>query len=119
MPSILITGGTRGIGLALCKAFAQKGWDVSTCYHQDEESAKSAAAELSQITANFSVVKCDVSKEEPVNDLVRRTVEIGGGLDCVIHVAGATWNARLVNVEESQWDDTLDVHLKGAFLTAK
>ncbi|HXL72653.1 MAG TPA: SDR family oxidoreductase, partial [bacterium] len=42
-----------------------------------------------------------------------------GRLDCVIHNAGSTQNARLINVEESQWDETLDVHLKGAFFLSK
>jgi 3-oxoacyl-[acyl-carrier protein] reductase len=119
MPSVLITGGTRGIGLALCKAFAQKGWTVSTCYHQDEESASQAAKELSALTSKLLISKCDVSIESEVSELVQSTLEKHGPLDCAIHNAGATWNARLLNVEEAQWDATLGVHLKGAFLLSK
>jgi 3-oxoacyl-[acyl-carrier protein] reductase len=119
MPSILITGGTRGIGLSLCKAFAQKGWAVSTCYHQDEESASQAEKELSALPPPFLITKCDVSVESEVSVLVQSTLEKHGSLDCVIHNAGATWNARLLNVEEAQWDATLEVHLKGAFLLSK
>src|SRR6185295_1205463 len=114
MPSILITGGTRGIGLALCKAFAQKGWGVATCYHQDEAAAQAARDELSKITQDFLVVKGDVSLEEPVTGLVQAAIEKWGKLDCVIHNAGFTLNARIVNVEEADWDATLGVHLKGA-----
>ncbi|HEY5039173.1 MAG TPA: SDR family oxidoreductase [bacterium] len=119
MPSILITGGTRGIGLAFCQAFLSRGWNVTTCYHQDEVSAGIARDELSKLSPNFSIVKCDVSKEGPVSELVQTALEKGGGLDCVIHNAGATWNARVLNVEEAQWDDTMGVHLKGAFLISK
>ncbi len=119
MQSVLVTGGTRGIGLALCKAFAQKGWAVSTCYHQDEESASQAAKELSSLTSRFFISKCDVSIENEVSSLTQSTMEKHGVLDCVIHNAGATWNARLLNVEEAQWDATLGVHLKGAFLLSK
>src|ERR1039457_4454129 len=119
MPSILITGGTRGIGLALCKAFALKGWNVATCYHQDEASAQAAQEELSEITPNFLIVKGDVSLEEPVAGMVTMAIEKWGGLDCVIHNAGFTLNARILNVEEDQWDATLGVHLKGAFWIAK
>jgi len=119
MPSILITGGTRGIGLALCKAFAQKGWGVATCYHQDEAAAQAARDELSKITQDFLVVKGDVSLEEPVTGLVQAAIEKWGKLDCVIHNAGFTLNARIVNVEEADWDATLGVHLKGAFWLAK
>jgi 3-oxoacyl-[acyl-carrier protein] reductase len=119
MPSVLITGGTRGIGLALCKAFAQKGWGVVTCYHQDESAAQAARAELSKITQEFLIVKADVSLEEPVTGMVQSAIEKWGKLDCVIHNAGFTLNARIVNVEETDWDATLGVHLKGAFWLAK
>src|SRR5580692_5222853 len=119
MPAVLVTGGTRGIGLALCRAFAQKGWAVATCYHQDEESAAQFSQELSDLTPQFSISKCDVSVESEVSRLVQTAWEEWGGLDCVIHNAGATWNARLLNVEEAQWEATLGVHLKGAFLLSK
>lgn len=119
MPAVLVTGGTRGIGLALCKAFAQKGWAVATCYHQDEESAAQSSMELSTLTRQFSLSKCDVSVESEVSGLVQSAWERWGRLDCVIHNAGATWNARLLNVEEAEWDATLGVHLKGAFLLSK
>jgi 3-oxoacyl-[acyl-carrier protein] reductase len=118
-PSVLITGGTRGIGLALAKNFLQKGWSVSTCYHQDEADAQKAHGELSAISSNFSIVKSDITQETSVIQLVQGTLEKWGRLDCVIHNAGSTQNARLINVEEAQWDETLDVHLKGAFLLSK
>ena len=118
-PSVLITGGTRGIGLALVKKFLEKNWSVSTCYHQDEEDAKKAQDELSVIGPHFSITKSDITHAVSVNQLVQDTLSKWGRLDCVIHNAGSTQNARLINVEESQWDETLDVHLKGAFLLSK
>ena len=119
MPSVLITGGTRGIGLALCEAFARKGWGVATCYHEDEASAQAAREKLSSLTSDFMITKADVSQAVPALDLVKAAVEKWGTLDCLIHNAGATWNARLINIEEAQWEATVSVHLKGAFLTAQ
>jgi 3-oxoacyl-[acyl-carrier protein] reductase len=119
MPTVLITGGTRGIGLALCKAFAAKGWNIASCYHQDEDSATQSAKELSALQAPYFLTKCDVSVESEVSILVQTVLEKFGSVDCLIHNAGATWNARILNVEEAQWDATLDVHLKGAFLLSK
>jgi 3-oxoacyl-[acyl-carrier protein] reductase len=118
-PSVLITGGTRGIGLALVKKFLQKKWSVSTCYHLDEEDAKKTQDELSVIAPHFSLTKNDITDEDSVIQLVQDTLAKWRRLDCVIHNAGSTQNARLINVEESQWDETLDVHLKGAFLLSK
>ena len=119
MPSVLITGGTRGIGLALAQAFLQKGWTLTTCYHADEAAAQEATQAFSTLNASFQVIKADVTKEADMQALVQAAMDKGGRLDCVIHNAGATWNARIVNVEEQQWDDTLDIHLKVAFLLSK
>jgi 3-oxoacyl-[acyl-carrier protein] reductase len=119
MPSVLITGGTRGIGLALCKAFLRGGWNVSTCYHQDEPAAENARAEFDAEKGNFLVTRCDVTSEAAVKEMVDSTAEKWGGLDCLIHNAGANWNALILNMEETQWEDTLGVHLKGAFFLSK
>ncbi len=119
MPSILITGGTRGIGLALSKAFACKGWKVASCYHLDEESAQKARTEMSRLTPDYLLEKCDVTVEKTVSKMVKELADQWDGLDCVIHNAGATSNARILNTEETQWEDTLAVHLKGAFLISK
>jgi 3-oxoacyl-[acyl-carrier protein] reductase len=105
--------------LALAKAFLQKGWALSTCYHHDEATAKEAEGAFSSIGKEFQVVKADVGREKEVQDWVQGAVERWGRLDCVLHNAGATWNARLLNVEEPEWDATLDVHLKGAYLLSR
>lgn len=119
MSVLLLTGGTRGIGLALLKAFARRGWSVATCYHQDEEDAKQAARDISSLTPDFLLSRCDVSLGEQVETLVGGVMKKWGRLDCLIHNAGATWNARILNAGEAEWESTMDVHLKGAFHLSK
>ena len=119
MSVLLLTGGTRGIGLAFLKAFAQRGWSVATCYHQDEEDAKQATRDLSFLTPDFLLTRCDVSLGEQVETLVGGVMEKWGRLDCLIHNAGATRNSRILNAEEAEWESTMDVHLKGAFQLSK
>jgi 3-oxoacyl-[acyl-carrier protein] reductase len=119
MPNILITGGTRGIGLALAESFAQKGWKVAVCYHQDEASAQTAREKLASYPVPGEVLRCDVSQGEPVEEMIQGLMDRWGILDAVIHNAGATWNARIPNIDEAQWEDTLGVHLKGAFLVSQ
>jgi 3-oxoacyl-[acyl-carrier protein] reductase len=119
MPVLLISGGTRGIGWGLVQSFAAAGWAVSTCYHEDEASAAEAKDQLAKLTPDFLVMKADVTRAGDVNAWVQATRERFSTLDCVIHNAGFTRNARLVNVEEADWDATLAVHLKASFLISK
>jgi len=119
MPVVLVTGGTRGIGLSLCKTFAEKGWKVAACYHEDEKAAGEAKARLAPLTRDFSISRCDVTQEKEVQDWVRQSQERFGSIDCAIHNAGSTLNARVLNVLETDWDAVLAVHLKGAFWLSK
>ncbi len=119
MPSILITGGTRGIGLALCGAFLQSGWKVAACYHQDEESADKARERLSKVSPDFDLYRCDVTKEKEVQEWTRHCLGRFGEIDCAVHNAGVNLNARILNAPENDWDSIQEVHLKGAFWLSK
>lgn len=119
MPVLLISGGTRGIGWGIVRAFARAGWAISTCYHEDETSARRARDELAAFTSDFLIHKADVTDASQLTDWIEETRGRFGPLDCVIHNAGSTRNARLVNVEEADWDATLAVHLKASFRIAK
>jgi 3-oxoacyl-[acyl-carrier protein] reductase len=119
MPVLLISGATRGIGWGLLQSFAKAGWAVSTCYHEDEASAEKARPQLKSITPDFLIQKADVTNPRDLDAWIKATRERFSSIDCVIHNAGSTRNARLINVEEADWDETVEVHLKAAFLIAK
>ncbi len=119
MPVVLISGGTRGIGLGLCEAFLENGWKVATCFHQDEASAGEAKARFARFPGAFDLSRCDVTREGEVRDWMKRLMERFGRLDCAIHNAGSNLNARLLNMPEEDWDSIQAVHLKGALFLSK
>lgn len=115
--SVLITGGTRGIGRALVKAFAEQGAKVTFTGTNEaaaaEACAESGAAELCQF------VKADVSDADSCKGAVDAAVAFGGGLDVVVNNAGITRDQLLMRMSEEDWDQVQDVNLKGTFLTTK
>jgi enoyl-[acyl-carrier protein] reductase III len=85
--AILITGGTKGIGLAIAKAFARDAGDVFLNYHADREAASSAAKLVSQMGARVHLIEADAGTPEGCEQIiayVRRTVD---RLDQVVHCA--------------------------------
>jgi 3-oxoacyl-[acyl-carrier protein] reductase len=120
MPSVLITGGTRGIGLALVQAFADHQWKIATCFHEDENAAQITQQILQSRTIHpFIIKKCDVNQPKQIQQFVHETVHQWGTLDCVIHNAGSTKNARLLNLDEWEFSAMVQIHLTAAFMLAQ
>ena len=82
MPTVLITGGTRGIGLALGKAFAQKGWLVEACYDRNEASASTALKEFQSLNPTCQVTRCDVRKPDEVETWVNEVLVRYDTIEC-------------------------------------
>lgn len=114
--SVLITGGARGIGRALVKAFSERGAKVTftDILKPDQEAlAESGAAE------QCVFVQADVSDAEDCQAAVDAAVAHGGGLDVVVNNAGITRDQLLLRMKEEEWDQVQDVNLKGTFLMTK
>jgi len=109
MRRALVTGGTRGIGLAIAQALAQAGHEVTVTWSRDEASAQSAAAQGLQ-TARF-----DVANAAEVD----RFFAERAGFEVVVHAAGFTRDKLMMMMPDEDFDAVLDVHLKGAFLVDK
>ena len=114
----LVTGGSRGIGRATALLFAQSGakvviGDIDPAGNETVETIKRDGGE-----AIF--VKTDVSNEEDVKNLIATAVKTYGGLHCAFNNAGVLPpTVALVEMEESTFDQTLAVDLKGVFLSMK
>jgi 3-oxoacyl-[acyl-carrier protein] reductase len=109
---VIVTGASKGIGKGIARIFASKGAKVLLAA-RDLAQAEGAAAEIRGATA----VAADVSSEEDCARMARTAVERHGGIDIVCCNAGVFLAARLGAMSIADWDQVLDINLKGTFLT--
>lgn len=114
----MITGATRGIGLALAEAFAAAGANVAVC-GTNEEALKSAAEKLAGFGVKVYTQKVNVSRAEDCDAFVANAVKELGSLDVLVNNAGITKDNLTVRMSEQDWDDVIAVNLKGTFLMSK
>ena len=116
--SVLVTGGTRGIGRGLVAGFAAAGARVTFTGTNDAAGADAVAA--SGTPASVRYVKADVSDGAQCKAAVDAAVEHGGGrLDVLVNNAGITKDNLLLRMTDEEWDRVMDVNLKGVFLTTR
>ena len=115
-PLAIVSGGTRGIGLALSSRLLRMGNRVVALYRQDDLSAEQAARELG---AAFTALKCDVSIAADVAAAVNRIVADHGAPRVLINNAGRNIDRPFLDMTPEEWQQVLDVNLTGAFLLTK
>lgn len=117
----VVTGGTRGIGLAISRRLLADGFDVLATYRGDAAAAESALAEL-QAAANgrrVQILAADIATSDGAGLTIETAVKDFGRIDALINNAGITRDGLIMRMSETDWDDVLDTNLKGAFLTSK
>jgi len=111
----LISGGSRGIGLATTQLFAQEGAKV-VIFARDIETGEKVAASIPE--SHF--VAGDVSRAEDCQRAIAETLNLHGRLDILVNSAGIIYRNRTVEqTTEEEWDATFDVNIKGVFLMSK
>ncbi len=111
----VITGGSRGIGLAIAKKLAEGGANIAVLYVGDETEGKAAKAELEQYGTKVEQYFCDVSDFEKSKAVCEQVIEEFGKVDILINNAGITRDKLVLNMDEKDFDAVINVNLKGTF----
>ncbi len=114
-----VTGGTRGIGLAIAKRLAADGFDLVLSYRGDDAQAELAKNELADSGRRIEILAADVSNTDGAGAVIEAAMQRLGRLDALINNAGITRDTLLLRMSEDDWDAVIQTNLKGAFLTSK
>ena len=115
----LVTGGSRGIGRAICIELTRRGARVAVNYNASEAAANAVVAEIAAAGGEAFAVAGDVASADDAANLVKATVDRLGGLDILVNNAGITRDGLLMRMSEADWDAVHNTNLRGAFLVTK
>ena len=115
MKTVLVTGGSRGIGKAIVYAFANAGYNVILNYNLSEQSAKNIVEDLKECKGIVEMFKADVSKREEVEAMVEYVTKEFGTIDVVVNNAGISHVGLFTEIEEEDFRRVMDVNLVGVF----
>ena len=115
----VVTGGSRGIGRAICLRFASAGADVAFIYAGNEERATETLSELQNLGVKAKAYKCDVSSFEDTAAVFKNIISEFGTIDVLVNSAGITKDKLLLGMKEEDFTKVVDVNLKGTFNTVK
>ena len=113
--TIIITGGSRGIGAAIVNLLAKENYNIVLNYNKSEEIAKKMQKEFTSLGKTVEIFKADVSKREEVKKLVEFTIEKFGKIDVIINNAGISQTKLFTDITDEDWNNMLNVDLNSVF----
>ena len=113
--SAIVTGGSLGIGTAIALELGRQGANVAINYRKHDAEAKKVVADLEAMRRKGLAVKADVSSFADAERMVGEVKEKFGGLDILVNNAGINRDAVIWKMTEEQWDQLIDINLKGYF----
>ena len=113
--TVLVTGGTRGIGYAMVQLFAAEGANIAFIYMSSVERAVALEQELAGKGIKAKGYKADVALFDDAQKTVDEVVKEFGRIDVLVNNAGITRDGLLMRMNEQQWDEVIDTNLKSAF----
>lgn len=120
MKTVLITGGSRGIGKAVAMKFAENGYKIIINYVSDKTDTEQLKKELLQAGASdILLIKADVSNSEDVKNMVKESIEKFEKIDVLVNNAGITKDNLLMRMSGEEFDKVIQINLKGTYLVTK
>ena len=116
--SIIVTGGSAGMGAATVRLFAEEGARVLFCA-RDEAKGKALEEEITKQGGICCFIQADAGKYEDNVKLVEKAVELYGRIDCVVCNAGHAWPQPFHEISPQDWDDMVKLNINGAFYLCK
>jgi len=111
----VVTGGSRGIGRAICLQLAEKGAKVVINYVSRSDAAEETRAQVEAIGGECLLVKFNVADTSEVQEAFKEIIAECGRIDILVCNAGITRDSLLIKMKEDAWDEVMAVNLKGAF----
>ena len=115
----IVTGGSRGIGKAICQTFAENGCDVAFTYNNSKESAENLAKDLKTIGINAKAYKSDASSFDDATQLVEDVINDFGKIDILVNNAGIKKDNLLMRMDKEDFDSVINTNLSSVFNLTK
>jgi len=115
----IVTGGSRGIGKAICQSFAENGCDVAFTYNNSKESAENLATELNKLGVKAKAYKSDASSFDDSSKLVDDVISDFGKIDVLVNNAGIKKDNLLMRMDKEDFDSVVNTNLSSVFNLTK
>lgn len=117
MKTVLVTGGSRGIGKCIAENLAKDGYNVVLNYNKSVKEAKKIKEELENQGIKIEIFKADVSKREDVKKLIKFTIDKFNNIDVLINNAGIAKLQMFNDITDEDWNEMLSTNLNSVFFT--
>lgn len=117
--NVIVTGATRGIGKEIALTLAQNGANIAMNYRNLNSEVEDLINEIKSFGVDVLAIKCDVSITDEVDNFVKEVKSHYNTIDILVNNAGITKDGLILRMKEEDFDDVLDVNLKGTFNTTK
>lgn len=115
----IVTGASRGIGREIALLLAKEGARVAVNYSGSKDKADEVVQSITESGGEAFAIQADVSNADSVKAMVDQTLETFGSIDILVNNAGITRDNLLMRMKDDEWDDVININLKGVFLCTK